>query len=195
MKTFMDFSFKIKTGITPEAGRILIAEPLLPDPHFQRGVVYLCSHNNEGSFGFILNKPLDKTLDYFIETLDRGDINVYLGGPVDPTSIHFLHKQPALIGGDLINDGIYMGGDFSLAISSLQDNKLDADDIVFFVGYSGWGEQQLNDEIDKKSWLVSETNQLQLFDNNKEALWENSILALDKEYHVLTKLPKDPSLN
>ncbi len=191
----MDFNFKIKTGIQPEAGKILIAEPLLSDPHFQRGVVYLCSHNAEGSFGFVLNKPLDKTLDYFIEPLEREHIPVYLGGPVDNTSIHFLHNQGDLLGGEKTNETIYFGGDFELAIKLLQEEKLSPQNILFFVGYAGWGQDQLNNEIDKKSWLVSDTSQPQVFNHKRASLWEESILALDKVYHPLTKLPIDPSLN
>lgn len=191
----MDFSFKIKTGVEPSAGKLLIAEPLLSDPHFQRGVVYLCSHNDEGSFGFVLNKPLDKTLDYFIEDLDTEGIPVYLGGPVDNTAIHFLHKKDHLLGGAATENDIFFGGDFDKAIDLLQRKELDPSDILFFIGYAGWGEDQLTDEVDKKSWLVSKTNQLQVFSHQGESFWKNAILALDKEYHVLTKLPIDPSLN
>ena len=191
----MDFNFKIKTGIEPSVGKILIAEPLLADPHFHRSVIYLCSHKEDGSFGFVLNKPLDKSLDYFIETLDRDDIPVYLGGPVDSTSIHFMHTQGDLLGGDPAGNNIYYDGDFQLAIQLLEENKLSPQDILFFVGYSGWGKEQLEDEIDKKSWLVSNSSQEQLFTQERKSLWKNSILALDKEFHVLTKLPVDPSLN
>lgn len=191
----MDFKFKIKTGIEPGAGKILIAEPLLSDPHFQRAVVYLCSHNDEGSFGFVLNKPLDKSLNHFIENVDRENIPVYLGGPVDTSSIHFLHTHYAILGGDKAFGNVCFGGDFKLAIQLVQEGKLELDDIIFFIGYSGWSAAQLADEIDKKSWLVSETSQPQLFSHNSEELWEASILELDKEYHVLTKLPIDPSLN
>jgi len=191
----MDFSFKIKTGIEPGAGKILIAEPLLSDPHFQRSVVYLCSHKEEGSFGLVLNKPLDKTLDYFIESLNREDIPIYLGGPVDSTSIHFMHTKVSLLGGEQAGEGIYVDGDFQLAISLLEDGTLKPENILFFVGYSGWGFEQLQDEIERKSWLVSNTNQAQIFKQEKETLWKDAILALDKEFHVLTKLPLDPSLN
>ncbi len=191
----MDFSFKIKTGVEPEAGKILIAEPLLPDPHFKRSVVYLCSHKDDGSFGFVLNKPLDKTLDYFIESLEQEGIPVFLGGPVDSTSIHFMHTKGNLLGGELAGEDIYFDGDFQQAISLLEDGIISKKDILFFVGYSGWGKEQLEDEIDKKSWLVSETSQTEIFTSNKKTIWEDSILALDKEFHVLTKLPKDPSLN
>lgn len=191
----MDFRFKIKTGVAPESGKLLIAEPLLADPHFERGVVYLCSHNSEGSFGFVLNKPLDKTLDYFIQTLTRSDITVFLGGPVENSSLHFLHTQGELLGGQKTNHGIYFGGDFNKAIALLNDGSLSAQAILFFVGYAGWGPNQLEDEINKKSWLVSNTNQLQLFQASSKTFWEDAILALDKAFHILTRLPKDPSLN
>lgn len=191
----MDFKFKIKTGVEPQSGKLLIAEPLLADPHFQRGVVYLCSHNDEGSFGFVVNKPLNKTLDYFIDDLKKEGIKVYLGGPVENSSLHFLHRQADILGGQPTSHGIHFGGDFQKAIALLEDDLLSLDDIIFFVGYAGWGKEQLEYEIDKKSWLVSKTNQQQVFTAEASTFWEDAILALDKEFHVLTRLPRDPRLN
>jgi len=191
----MSFTFKIETGVQPTGGKILIAEPLLSDPHFQRGVVYLCEHNEEGSYGFVVNKPLDKTLDYFIDALDVENIPVYLGGPVDSSSLHFLHIRGDLLGGESNDNGIFFDGDFSQAVSSLKNKEMSTNEILFFLGYAGWSPGQLKEEVHKKSWLVAETNQLNLFTQKSETLWKESILALDQEYHILTTLPKDPNLN
>lgn len=191
----MDFKFKIKTGIEPTMGKILIAEPLLADPHFQRGVVYLCGHNNEGSFGFVVNKPIDKTLDYFVDNLSRTDVPLYLGGPVETSSLLFLHTRENLLGGDPAGNGLYVGGDFEKAISMLDNSEISLNQIKFFIGYSGWSENQLHAEVQKNSWLVSETSQLQIFASNTDRLWEETILALDKVYHPLVNLPRNPSLN
>ena len=191
----MDFNFKIKTGIPPTIGNILIAEPLLADPHFQRGVVYLCGHNDEGSFGFVLNKPLDKTLDYFIDTLERTDVPLYLGGPVENSSLLFLHTKEHILGGEPAGNDIFLGGDYEKAIELLQNDEINLDEIKFFLGYSGWSENQLADEVQKNSWLVSKTNQLQVFASKTDSMWEETILALDKEYHKLVNLPRDPNLN
>ena len=190
----MDLKFKIKTAIQPAAGKLLIAEPLMPDPHFQRGVVYLCNHNNDGSYGFVLNKPIDKTLDYFIEDLDKA-VPLFLGGPVETSSIHFLHRMGNELGGEVTENNIYFGGDFQKAVSMIQDGRLQAKDIKFFLGYAGWSQQQLDEEIQKNSWLVSDTNQLMIFSSKTDRLWEQSILSLDKEFHQLVNLPIDPSLN
>lgn len=191
----MDFKFKINTGLKPNLGKLLIAEPLLEDPYFQRAVVYLCGHNAEGSFGFILNKKLDKTLDYLIDPMNRKDIPVFLGGPVDNSTIHFLHRQGSILGGDKIDDQYYFGGDFDLAISMLEKNKLDQNNIRFFVGYSGWGDFQLEDEIEKNSWLVADINKIPILTTPVDTLWKKSILTLKEEFHPLISLPTDPSLN
>ncbi len=192
----MDFKFKIKTGIKPAAGNILIAEPLLPDPHFQRGVVYLCGHNNaDGSYGFVLNKKIDKTLDYFIENFERNDISLFLGVQVDTYSSHFLHNKGVHLGGELVADGLYFGGDIEEAINLLNREKINATDIRFFLGYSGWSEGQLDEEIQKNSWLVSDASQLQILAADDSTLWKNAILSLDEEFHSLVNLPVDPNLN
>jgi putative transcriptional regulator len=191
----MSFSFKIETGLAPSGGKILIAEPLLADPHFQRGVVYLCEHTSEGSYGFVLNKPLDKKLDYFIEAFDIEDVPVYLGGPVDSSALHFLHRRGELLGGEKTEQDIFFDGDFPKAIEALKNKTISRNEILFFLGYAGWSAGQLQQEVHKKSWLVAETNQQNLFTQKSETLWKESILALDKEYHILTTLPKDPNLN
>lgn len=191
----MDFKFKINTGIKPSKGKILIAEPLLADPHFQRGVVYLCGHNTDGSFGFVVNKPIDKTLDHFVENLERTDIPLFLGGPVETSSLLFLHTKDNLLGGAPAGNNIFVGGDFEKAIELLQKNEISPNEIKFFIGYSGWGEKQLDQEVQKNSWLVSTTSQPQIFRQNINRFWEETILALDKQYHQLVNLPRDPNLN
>ncbi len=191
----MDFSLKIKTGVPPSAGKILIAEPLLPDPHFKRSVVFLCTHDVEGSLGFVLNKPIDITLDFFVDGLDNTDIPLFIGGPVDTSSLHILHNTGDLLGGEKIANDISFGGDYQTAIALLKDNTINNNNIRFFIGYSGWSALQLDEEIEKNSWLVSESNQLNLFNLYTEELWEQAILSLDKEFHQLIHLPKDPGLN
>src|SRR6195952_1816847 len=99
-------------------GILLIADPFLKDPHFKRSVVFLCEHQDEGSFGFVLNRPYDYTLDELITGVEDIKVPVYCGGPVQMNTIHFLHQYPTSIpGGFKVVDGIYWGGDFETAIS------------------------------------------------------------------------------
>ena len=77
----MEF-FKYRNKIKPEKGRLLISEPFLPDPNFDRTVVLLCEHNEDGSFGFVLNKPSILKVNEVIEDLEKLENVVYVGGPV-----------------------------------------------------------------------------------------------------------------
>src|SRR5690242_6684304 len=80
-------------------GILLIADPFLKDPNFMRTVVFICEHQPEGSFGFVLNKLYDHTLDELIGAMEGFRIPVFSGGPVQVDTIHFLHQYPDLIPG------------------------------------------------------------------------------------------------
>lgn len=190
-----EFNLKFTTDLPPAAGLILISEPTLPDEHFHRSVVYLCSHSQEGSLGYVLNRKLQDPLSYFIEGLGDCTMPLYVGGPVNLDSIHFIHTKGKLLGGDLVKNNIYHGGDFDYALSLIKNNKIGEEEIKFFLGYSGWDKQQLKAEINEKSWLVAEVEPLFLFDNENKNLWKEAILNLDSEYHNLLKLPANPGLN
>src|SRR3954470_6017830 len=134
--------------ITPAQGILLIADPFLKDPNFMRTVVFLCEHQDEGSFGFVLNKNYDYTLNELVSGLDDLKLPVYLGGPVQMDTIHFLHQYPDKIpGGFRVADGVFWGGDFEKAIELIKSGEIDESRIRFYIGYSGWGSGQLNDEM------------------------------------------------
>ena len=99
--------------IDPASGILLIADPFLKDPNFLRTVVFLCAHKDDGSFGFVLNRKYENTLDELIPELIGHQLPVYYGGPVQIDTIHFLHQYPGQIpGGHEILKGVYWGGDF-----------------------------------------------------------------------------------
>ena len=103
--------------IEPGPGILLIADPFLKDPNFLRTVVFLCEHKEEGSFGFVLNRKYENTLDELIPEVKGFKLPVFYGGPVQMDTIHFLHQYPNDIpGGEEIMKGVYWGGDFSKAV-------------------------------------------------------------------------------
>ncbi|HEX2627588.1 MAG TPA: YqgE/AlgH family protein, partial [Chitinophagaceae bacterium] len=87
--------------IDPGPGILLIADPFLKDPNFLRTVVFLCEHKEEGSFGFVLNRQYQNTLDELIPELEEHKFPVYYGGPVQQDTIHFLHQYPDEIPGGI----------------------------------------------------------------------------------------------
>src|SRR4029077_16781585 len=99
----------------PEKGKILISEPFLNDPNFKRTIILLAEHNEEGSIGFILNKPTNLKIKDTIEDFPEFDAIVYYGGPVQLNTLQFIHKAGDIIEGSLeIADGLFWGGSFDI---------------------------------------------------------------------------------
>jgi putative transcriptional regulator len=182
--------------IEPAAGILLIADPFLKDPNFLRTVVFLCEHKEEGSFGFVLNRPFTNTIDELIPELQDHKLPVFYGGPVQQDTIHFLHQYPEDIpGGQEILKGVYWGGDFDKMVELLRSNSLDPARIRFYIGYSGWGSGQLDDELKEKSWLTVKATRKLVFHRNFEEIWKESLKLLGGDYEMMINFPIDPQLN
>src|SRR5210317_1650213 len=123
-------------AINPTKGKLLIAEPsILNDKEFNRSVIYLTEHNNDGCIGFILNKPTEFLLSDLIPEINC-DFRVFSGGPVEQENLYFIHKLPELIPNSIkIDKNIYWGGDFNSLSDLLHNNQIDKNDIRFFLGY------------------------------------------------------------
>ena len=182
--------------IEPASGILLIADPFLKDPNFLRTVVFLCEHKKEGSFGFVLNRQYENTLDELIPELEGHQVPIYYGGPVQVDSIHFLHQYPDEIpGGQEVVKGVYWGGDFDAVIDLVKNSAIDTDKIRFFIGYSGWGEDQLNTEMIEKTWLTVKANRNLIFHHKQEEIWKDALKHLGGEYEMMANFPIDPQLN
>jgi putative transcriptional regulator len=182
--------------IDPAAGVLLIADPFLKDPNFLRTVVLLCEHKEEGSFGFVLNKQIEQTLDELITDFAGHRLPVYYGGPVQTDTIHYLHQYPDLIPEAVkVSDDIYWGGNFETLTALIKSKSLNLSKIKFFIGYSGWGQDQLTGEMEEKSWLTVEANRKLVFNTGHDQIWKNSLKTLGGEYEMLINYPIDPQLN
>jgi putative transcriptional regulator len=178
------------------AGKILIADPFLKDPNFMRSVVIVCEHQESGSFGFVLNKIYDQVLGDLIADLEGSAFPVYYGGPVQLDTIHFLHQCPSLIpGGFEISEGIYWGGDFEEVAKLIKAGEINETEIRFFIGYSGWGEGQLEEEMKQKSWITSKATPPLIFPANADNIWKEALKQLGGEYQQMVNYPIDPQLN
>ena len=181
---------------TIEPGSVLIADPFLKDANFLRTAIFLCEHKDEGSFGFVLNKRLDYVADDIINELTDCSFPVFFGGPVQQDTLHFLHCCPKLItGGEKITNEIYWGGEFDELVFLLQKNKLSQNDVKLFLGYSGWGEGQLEYEFDEKAWLNTYSSGSLIFSTDENLVWKNALKQLGKDYEQLIHYPIDPQLN
>lgn len=182
--------------IEPAAGILLIADPFLKDPNFMRTVVFICEHNTEGSFGFVLNKQFDYTLDELITSFEGYPVPVYYGGPVDMDTVHFLHQYPDKIpDSQEVMKGVYWGGNFEILTELVKNNEIDFSKIRFFIGYSGWGKGQLNNELLEHTWLTVSANRNLVFHNNPQEVWKDSLKHLGGDYEMMANFPIDPQLN
>ncbi|WP_417589991.1 YqgE/AlgH family protein [Owenweeksia hongkongensis] len=180
----------------PQKGSLLVAEPFLGDTNFDRTVVLLTEHNEEGSVGFVINKPLELTLDEVVIGFPSFESRIYHGGPVQQDSLFFLHNKRNLIpGGELIKDDLYWGGDLEPLKEMIKLGLINQENIRFFLGYSGWGGGQLDLEIDEKSWLVLEHETIDMFKDTPSEMWKNIMMGVGGSYPLWANSPMDPNLN
>ena len=184
-------------SVIPQRGDLLISEPFLPDPNFERTVVLICENNQDGCIGFILNKPSMLNLGDVFEEFDFFEKKLLIGGPVQQDSMHFLHRGELNINdGTRIGEGIYWGGNFEQLKILMQDNRVNPNDVLYFLGYSGWAPGQLDEELKENSWIVSpDATADQVFDLDPELLWREVLKTMGGKFRMFSNYPTDPRLN
>ena len=183
-------------NIKPLKGRLLIAEPsILNDNSFNRAIILITEHTANNSVGFILNRPLNYTINDLLPDINC-DFTIYQGGPVEQDNLYFVHKVPELIPDSIeVENGIYWGGNFESLKNLLNTQVLKEQDIRFFLGYSGWSKNQLQQEIEMNSWFVSENDMENIFSTDNKNLWRNKLLQQGGNYKLWANAPSDINLN
>jgi putative transcriptional regulator len=191
----IDISFKNK--IPPSKGRILISDPFLGDDFFERSVVYLCEHNQEGSFGFVLNNLLEMNLNGLNDQFPSISSQISTGGPVETESMFFIHT----LGNELnesveISHGIFVGGDFEQLYVFMKEKHITDNQIRFFLGYSGWAKGQLEAEIKENAWVVADIDDCaEIMKIQEPDTWKYFMSKLGSKYQFMTNFPIDPNEN
>jgi len=178
-------------------GQFLLDSGQLGGSFFQRSVVLICQHDVEGAFGLVLNHSLGKTVGEMIvadlpETLKEAPL--YLGGPVQPAAMSFLHTDnfipnadvmPNLALGHSIDELVDIGESFSA-------NKK----VKMFAGYAGWSPGQLETEMKRKAWLTFPASLELVFDTPPEQLWPKILKSKGGwKNKLLSQMPDDLALN
>jgi putative transcriptional regulator len=168
----------------PLVGQLLLASPALRDPNFERSVVLIGVHSEEGAMGVVLNRPSEVT----VEESDR----VFVGGPVQPSSIvflaEFLDPTPA---GVLVLGRI----GFPAPDAELDELSRATGRVRVFAGFAGWGEGQLEAEIADGDWIAQAALPEDVFTEVPERLWSSVLERKGGSYALVARMPPDPSLN
>lgn len=186
----------LTSSYLPAPGRFLVSEPFMEDLNFQRTVVLLVEHNAQGTLGFVMNRSFNLSLHEVIANVNPVECPVCMGGPVEPNTLHFVHRLGKLVpDSHEILPGLFWGGDFGALRSLINAGKVGADEAVFFIGYSGWSPGQLEQEIQRKSWIVAPGNTEFVFRHDDGDLWRSVLQSLGDKYKVISNYPVDPRLN
>ncbi len=179
-----------------QKGGLLIAEPFMVDPHFKRTVVLLCEHANDGSVGFILNKGLDMKIGELVGDFPEFDASVFYGGPVGTDTIHYIHNVGDLLeSSHPVGQGIYWGGDFEKLKFLISSGLVQPHNIKFFVGYSGWSNDQLKEEMGYGSWLTGQLDTNYVFNSKPKALWKEVMENMGEAMSVIAQINDNYSWN
>lgn len=185
------------TTALPKKGHLLVAEPsAINDLPFNRSVIFLAEHNQEGTVGFILNKPLKYKINDLVPEINA-QFKIYNGGPVEQDNLYFIHNIPKVIPNSVeIANGIFWGGDFETMKELINRGEISKNNVRFFLGYSGWEKDQLDLELTENVWIVSENNfQSKLLSKAPQHFWKEKIIEQGGEYILFSNSPSNPILN
>ena len=191
----IDIAFQ--NTLQPQKGRILISDPFAGDDFFERSVVYLCEHSEEGSFGFVLNNLVEINLQELNLAFPSINISLSTGGPVETQSLFFLHS----LGNELnlssqITEDIFIGGDFDQLYKKLTPEHIEKNQVRFFLGYSGWSAGQLEEEIAQNAWVVADVkNGTEIMELHHPDAWKYFMEKLGSKYKIMTDFPINPNDN
>jgi putative transcriptional regulator len=192
----LKIDFSPDKDVRPVKGQVLLAEPFLNDPYFRRTVIFLCEHNTEGSFGFVLNNYIDVDLDQIMENMPKFESRISIGGPVRNSNLYYIHTLGEVVEDSVeIIPGVFMGGNFETLRKMLVSGRVEKGQIRFFVGYSGWSPAQLEKEIKTNSWFVTSINKEMVMNTQLEDLWKVVMKGMGKKGELIANMPEDPSLN
>jgi len=177
-------------------GNILVSHPLMHDHFFRRSVIYLTNHSQDGALGFMLNYKTNYKIRDIKPEIKNGNFPIYEGGPVAKNQLFYIHKLGNNLSDSIkIKNDIYFGGDFYQLMHMLEHGKIKPYEIRFFVGYSGWGGGQLENEIKSNHWLINNKVESAFFGNDAQDLWRLQLTEIKNSFGVFAEFGNDPSLN
>jgi putative transcriptional regulator len=173
-------------------GQLLVASPALLDPNFRRTVVLVTEHGEHGAAGLVLNRPSEASVEDVVPQLDwlaQPDERVFIGGPVEQNAVLVLAEFE-----DPETSPVPVFGDLGFV-------ALDEEDAGpvrrrrIFAGYAGWGEGQLEGELEREDWILEDAVADDVFANEDADLWRVVLRRKGGVYELVSRMPEDPSVN
>lgn len=159
-------------------GTFLLATSKMPDPRFKEQIIYLCSHDDTGAMGFVINQPSPHSLaDIFksvkVESIEQDWPPVYFGGPVEGEAAFFLYSADYVSEHSLdVGEGVRLSRDPQILHDIAQGSG--PLHYIFLLGYAGWGPGQLETELRVNGWLSLPADQSILFDTPDRDKWHKA---------------------
>ena len=179
-------------------GIFLVAAPSLRDPNFRQAVVLLCEHGPEGALGVVVNRPTAMLVSEAlpqVPVLEGGHHMLFSGGPVQPNHVLILYRlSQEETGQHHVFDGVYLGGDAG-ALERVLTKPSGGEFFRAYVGYSGWGPGQLENEMKTGSWITLPADPTVVFEKDPAHVWPDILRSLGKPYDLYAEMPFDPNLN
>lgn len=178
-------------------GTFLIASPDVDSGVYYRTVILLCEHSTAGSFGVMINRPIEIELpEELINTKELANPHVYFrqGGPLQPNQMMLLHTSDKLTEMAIkVTDGVYLGGDLQFLQESINDPS--GPSICLCFGYSGWNAGQLEQEFLGGGWFLFPASAKYIFETPTDRIWQTLLRDMGGKYASLSMIPEDLSLN
>ena len=174
-------------------GKLLVSSPALIDPNFRKTVVLIAHHDEEGAMGLVLSRPSTVAAADAVPALagiPGADHPVFVGGPVQPEAFMVLAEFDDIAQAAApIMDGLgFMPAD-------AQPEELAIRRLRLFAGYSGWGDGQLEAELEEDSWIVVDALADDAFADDPDELWRGVLQRQGGAFSLMENMPFDPGLN
>lgn len=180
-------------------GRLLLATPPLEDPNFDRAVIYVLEHHEDGAIGLVLNRPSDEALEAPLDRwidLQTAPSSVFTGGPVETNAMIGMATTKVLVEEPTEHitpiSGLIASTDLSADPALVAAH---VDSVRVFRGYAGWGAGQLETEIDQGAWLVLDAEIDDVFSDRPDDLWRTVLQRQPGRLSWLALAPDDLSMN
>ena len=174
-------------------GKLLVSSPSLLDPNFRKTVVLVAHHDDDGAMGLVLSRPSEVAAADavpLLEGLPGCNDPVFVGGPVQPEAFMVLAEFE-----DVAQAAAPIMGRLGFMPAEIEPRDLAITRLRLFAGYSGWGEGQLEAELDESSWIVVDAETDDAFADDPDELWRTVLHRQGGAFSIMENMPFDPGLN